>query len=111
MKRLEPREILKISAWVRDYYSSMSINLGITEDLLEPRLLDDEEMVLIAQYIDTVGKKLREWVDRLIAGEGKDFVAYGFYVGIRLTLLDGRTLHPLTPKECTVAMQSSFCFK
>ena len=29
--------------WVRDYYASMSGRLGVGEELLEPRLLDDRE--------------------------------------------------------------------
>jgi exocyst complex component 3 len=70
---LETREILLITGWVRDYYRTMTDRFGVSEELLEPRLLDDNEEKLVHDYVSLIQKKLKEWVDRLLFTEGRDF--------------------------------------
>ncbi|KAI8849265.1 exocyst complex component Sec6-domain-containing protein [Chytridium lagenaria] len=60
--------------WVRDYYFSMNGRLGVGEELLEPRLLDDREEELILEYIKLVRQKLSEWLNNLLNSETRDFV-------------------------------------
>ena len=88
-QKLETREILLVTSWVRDYYRTMGDKLGVTEELLEPRLLDDKETSLISEYVKLVQEKLTEWVDRLQQTEEAEFrerdkppdaEADGFYV-------------------------------
>ncbi|KAJ3413623.1 SNARE-binding exocyst subunit S6 [Chytridiales sp. JEL 0842] len=71
---LEAGSILLILRWVRDYYASMSGRLGVGEELLEPRLLDDREDELILQYIKLVRQKLGEWLNNLLNTETRDFL-------------------------------------
>jgi hypothetical protein len=71
---MEAGSILLILRWVRDYYASMSGRLGVAEELLEPRLLDDREEELILQYIKLVRQKLGEWLNNLLNTETRDFL-------------------------------------
>lgn len=70
---LQARDILLVTGWVREYYQLMSEQLGVNEELLEPRLLDSNEDHLTAEYIKLIRKKLWEWVDRLLDTEASDF--------------------------------------
>lgn len=72
---LETRDILSLTSWIREYYKTMEDRLGVSEDLLEPRLLDDRENVLIEEYVKVVRVKLIEWVDRLQDTEEKEFIS------------------------------------
>ncbi|KAJ3331376.1 SNARE-binding exocyst subunit S6 [Blyttiomyces sp. JEL0837] len=71
---VEAGAILMLLKWVRDYYASMSGRLGVGEELLEPRLLDDREEDLILEYIKLVRQKLTEWLNNLLNTETRDFV-------------------------------------
>ena len=74
MRNLETRDILVVLGWVRDYYRVMNERLGVTEELLEPKLLDDNEVRLTTEYVKLIREKLLEWVDRLQENEAKEFV-------------------------------------
>lgn len=71
---IEAGAILMLLRWVRDYYASMSGRLGVGEELLEPRLLDDREDDLILEYIKLVRLKLSEWLNNLLNTETRDFL-------------------------------------
>ncbi|KAJ3211678.1 SNARE-binding exocyst subunit S6 [Dinochytrium kinnereticum] len=71
---MEAGAILLLLKWVRDYYSSMNGRLGVGEELLEPRLLDDREEELILEYIKLVRQKLSEWLNNLLNTETRDFL-------------------------------------
>ncbi|KAJ3150536.1 SNARE-binding exocyst subunit S6 [Irineochytrium annulatum] len=71
---MEAGAILMLLKWVREYYSSMNMRLGVGEELLEPRLLDDREEELIVEYIKLVRQKLAEWLNNLLNTETRDFV-------------------------------------
>ncbi|KAJ3113630.1 SNARE-binding exocyst subunit S6 [Phlyctochytrium bullatum] len=71
---MEAGAILMLLKWVRDYYSSMNGRLGVGEELLEPRLLDDREEELIVEYIKLVRQKLSEWLNNLLNSETRDFL-------------------------------------
>lgn len=73
-RNMETREILFMTSWVRDYYTVMGERLGVTEELLEPRLLDDNEGSLTQEYIKLIRSKLMEWVDRLAETEMHEFI-------------------------------------
>ncbi|KAG2218228.1 hypothetical protein INT45_000770 [Circinella minor] len=71
---LDAGTILRLLRFVRDYYSTMSTRLGVTEELLEPQLLDGQEQSLVDEYLKLVRTKLVEWTSNLMSTESRDFV-------------------------------------
>ncbi|KAG1111083.1 hypothetical protein G6F42_015134 [Rhizopus arrhizus] len=71
---LDAGTILRLLRFVRDYYTTMSTRLGVTEELLEPQLLDGQEQSLVDDYLKLVRRKLVEWTSNLMQSESKDFV-------------------------------------
>ncbi|KAJ3321383.1 SNARE-binding exocyst subunit S6 [Boothiomyces sp. JEL0866] len=71
---IEPAVILILIKWVRDYYSSMSMRLDVSEDLLEPRLLDGREDEFMESYVKLVRGKLSEWLKNILKTETVDFL-------------------------------------
>lgn len=71
---IDPADILLLTKWVRDYYASMGSRLGVTEDLLEPRLLDGREDELICNYVKLVRTKLAEWLVNIMHSETLEFL-------------------------------------
>lgn len=71
---LDAGTILRLLRFVRDYYSTMSTRLGVTEELLEPQLLDGQEQSLVDEYLKLVRTKLVEWTSNLMSSESRDFV-------------------------------------
>jgi hypothetical protein len=73
MAKLEPADILYIVGWVRVYHDDLAAQLGISADDLEPRLLDDREPELIAEYVTLSRGKINEWIGNLQHAEAKSF--------------------------------------
>ncbi|KAI8138276.1 exocyst complex component Sec6-domain-containing protein [Fennellomyces sp. T-0311] len=71
---LDAGTILRLLRFVRDYYSTMSTRLGVTEELLEPQLLDGQEQSLVDEYLQLVRNRLVEWTSNLMSTESRDFV-------------------------------------
>eukprot|EP00842_Homolaphlyctis_polyrhiza_P005725 jgi/Hompol1/6153/HPOL_002608-RA len=71
---LDPATILQLIKWVRDYYNSMSARLDVSEDLLEPKLLDGREEELMNEYVLLVRSKLGEWLSNILQTETVDFL-------------------------------------
>ncbi|CEG84380.1 hypothetical protein RMATCC62417_18192 [Rhizopus microsporus] len=71
---LDAGTILRLLRFVRDYYATMSTRLGVTEELLEPQLLDGQEQSLVGEYLKLVRQKLVEWTSNLMSAESRDFV-------------------------------------
>ncbi|KAI9317436.1 exocyst complex component Sec6-domain-containing protein [Dichotomocladium elegans] len=71
---LDAGTILRLLRFVRDYYSTMSTRLGVTEELLEPQLLDGQEQSLVDEYLKLVRTKLVEWTSNIMSAESKDFI-------------------------------------
>ncbi|KAJ3162239.1 SNARE-binding exocyst subunit S6 [Geranomyces variabilis] len=71
---IEPGFILQLLGWVREYYSSMSSRLDVSEELLEPRLLDGREEQLTGEYVKLVRTKLAEWLANILHTETVDFL-------------------------------------
>lgn len=71
---LDAGTILRLLRFVRDYYTTMSTRLGVTEELLEPQLLDGQEQSLVDEYLKLVRRKLVEWTSNLMQSESRDFV-------------------------------------
>ncbi|KAI8928085.1 exocyst complex component Sec6-domain-containing protein [Entophlyctis helioformis] len=71
---MDPATILQVIKWVRDYYASMSARLDVSEDMLEPRLLDGREEELTLEYIKLVRSKLSEWLSNILQSETLDFL-------------------------------------
>jgi exocyst complex component 3 len=53
----------------------MTFELGVGDELLEPRLLDGREDELMIDYVKLVRKKLGEWLNNLNTSEIKEFVS------------------------------------
>ena len=70
---LEPRDILEMTRWVREYYSIMGDRFSVSEELLEPRLMDDKEDDLNREFVKLTKVKLYEWANRLIDEERAEF--------------------------------------
>ncbi|KAI8367887.1 exocyst complex component Sec6-domain-containing protein [Choanephora cucurbitarum] len=71
---LDAGTILRLLRFVRDYYTTMSTRLGVTEELLEPQLLDGQEQPLVDEYLKLVRRTLVEWTSNLMQSESKHFV-------------------------------------
>ncbi|KAI7899146.1 exocyst complex component Sec6-domain-containing protein, partial [Cokeromyces recurvatus] len=71
---LDAGTILRLLRFVRDYYATMSTRLGVTEELLEPQLLDGQEQSLVDEYLKLVRRKLVEWTSNLMQSEANKFV-------------------------------------
>ncbi|KAI8816506.1 exocyst complex component Sec6-domain-containing protein [Fimicolochytrium jonesii] len=71
---IEPGFILQLLTWVGDYYASMSSRLDVSEELLEPRLLDGQEEQLTGEYVKLVRTKLAEWLSNILQTETVDFL-------------------------------------
>ncbi|CAO3591110.1 unnamed protein product [Absidia cylindrospora] len=73
-QELDAGSILRLLRFVRDYYATMSTRLGVTEELLEPQLLDGQEQSLVDEYLKLVRTTLAEWTSNLMSSESRDFV-------------------------------------
>lgn len=71
---LDAGTILRLLRFVRDYYTTMSTRLGVTEELLEPQLLDGQEQSLVEDYLKLVRDALVKWTSRLMKTESEHFV-------------------------------------
>lgn len=71
---LDAGTILRLLRFVRDYYTTMSTRLGVTEELLEPQLLDGQEQSLVEDYLKLVRKTLVKWTSSLMKTESEHFV-------------------------------------
>lgn len=71
---IEPSSILILMKWVRDYYDSMSERFDVSEDMLEPRLLDGREEEFMGSYVTLVRSKLTEWLKNILSSETSDFL-------------------------------------
>ncbi|KAF9350552.1 SNARE-binding exocyst subunit S6 [Mortierella sp. AD094] len=65
--------ILHLLRWVREYYASMNHQLGVTEELLEPQLLDGNEQGLLDEYLKLVRTNLFKWTNNMMATATTDF--------------------------------------
>ncbi|ORZ40500.1 exocyst complex component Sec6-domain-containing protein [Catenaria anguillulae PL171] len=74
LEKMETGTILFILRWCREYYTDMNDKLGVAEELLEPRLLDGQERVLVDDYLKLIRSKLDEWLKNLLNSETKDFI-------------------------------------
>ncbi|CAG8489158.1 15915_t:CDS:2 [Funneliformis caledonium] len=66
--------ILRLIRWVRSYYKRMNKEIRISEDILEPPLLDGREQDLINDYLKLVRELVDTWMSNLMNGETNDFV-------------------------------------
>ncbi|KAJ1515121.1 SNARE-binding exocyst subunit S6 [Coelomomyces lativittatus] len=74
LEKMDTGTILFVLKWSKEYYSEMNSKLGISEELLEPRLLDGQETVLVEDYLKLIRQKLDEWMKNLLMNETKEFV-------------------------------------
>ncbi|KAF8982865.1 SNARE-binding exocyst subunit S6 [Entomortierella lignicola] len=65
--------ILHLLRWVREYYANMNHQLGVTEELLEPQLLDGNEQGLLDEYLKLVRTNLIKWTNNMMATATTDF--------------------------------------
>lgn len=70
---MDAATILRLMRFVRDYYTTMSTQLGVTEELLEPRLLDGQEQALVDEYLKLVRSTLVDWTSNLMQSEARNF--------------------------------------
>ncbi|KAG0371145.1 exocyst complex component Sec6-domain-containing protein [Gamsiella multidivaricata] len=71
---LDGGRILHLLRWVREYYASMNHQLGVTEELLEPQLLDGNEQGLLDEYLKLVRTNLIKWTNNMMATATAEFV-------------------------------------
>jgi len=64
--------LLNLHEWVKEYRKNMA-ELGVSEDLLQPPLLDGKEQSLIDDYVALIIRKLDEWTGNLMRDEVKEF--------------------------------------
>ncbi|KAG0213624.1 exocyst complex component Sec6-domain-containing protein [Mortierella sp. GBAus27b] len=72
-RNLDGGLILHLLRWVRDYYGNMNHQLGVTEELLEPQLLDGNEQGLLDEYLKLVRSNLVKWVNNMMSTASAEF--------------------------------------
>ncbi|KAG0195272.1 SNARE-binding exocyst subunit S6, partial [Mortierella sp. NVP41] len=65
--------ILHLLRWIREYYVSMNHQLGVTEELLEPQLLDGNEQGLLDEYLKLVRTNLVKWTNNMMNTASNEF--------------------------------------
>lgn len=70
---LDGGRILHLLRWVREYYANMNHHLGVTEELLEPQLLDGNEQGLLDEYLKLVHTNLVKWTNNMMATATVEF--------------------------------------
>ncbi|KAG0276559.1 SNARE-binding exocyst subunit S6, partial [Linnemannia gamsii] len=70
---LDGGRILHLLRWVREYYASMNHQLGVTEELLEPQLLDGNEQGLLDEYLKLVRTNLVKWTNNMMNTASNEF--------------------------------------
>ncbi|KAF9435774.1 SNARE-binding exocyst subunit S6 [Entomortierella beljakovae] len=70
---LDGGRILHLLRWVREYYVNMNHHLGVTEELLEPQLLDGNEQGLLDEYLKLVRTNLIKWTTNMMNTATTDF--------------------------------------
>lgn len=66
-------QILALLGWVKGYHDSLESQFGIASEELEPRLLDNREPRLIADYVKLSKAKISEWIGNLLTSETRNF--------------------------------------
>lgn len=64
--------MLTLFDWLKEYKQSMN-ELNVSQDLLEPALLDGKEQSLIDNYLQLIIQKLDEWSKNLMKTETTEF--------------------------------------
>lgn len=90
---LDGGRILHLLRWVREYYASMNHQLGVTEELLEPQLLDGNEQGLLDEYLKLVRTNLVKWTNNMMNTASNEFIE--------------RTAAPATDSEKLYHMQTA----
>ncbi|KAF0363399.1 exocyst complex component Sec6 [Gigaspora margarita] len=71
---LDAGTIFDLIRWVRQYYLKIVSDMNISQDLLEPELLDGREHELIDYLLSIMRNKFQEWKNNLIGSDIKEFV-------------------------------------
>ena len=71
---LRPPQLLAIINWVDKYYAKMQ-KLGISEEDLQPHLIDNRAAELVRDYRQVIIIAVDEWMDRMAETDKKSFLA------------------------------------
>ncbi|ODQ50682.1 exocyst complex component Sec6 [Saitoella complicata NRRL Y-17804] len=66
--------LLKVVEYVKEYYSTLTKELGVVREQLVPPLLDGGEGRLVDDYLGLIVRKVEEWMSNLAKTETRDFV-------------------------------------
>lgn len=69
---LKPPNVLAITHWIEKYYAKMD-KLGLSQDELDPHVIDNRESELVREYRQLIIKFLDEWMSRIFEADRKDF--------------------------------------
>ncbi|GAA6053135.1 hypothetical protein JCM3770_002871 [Rhodotorula araucariae] len=67
--------LLRLSQFTKEYAKTMTKELGVDGDWLEPALLDGNEGALLDDYFALITNKMDEWTANLMKAESGDFLA------------------------------------
>ncbi|KAJ3343128.1 SNARE-binding exocyst subunit S6 [Gonapodya sp. JEL0774] len=73
LSSLDAGGILKLQSWVGHYHDEMRGRLGVTEELLEPHLLDGKQDAMLGEYVNITRAKFSEWRRNLMTTETRAF--------------------------------------
>ncbi|CAG8636440.1 8637_t:CDS:2, partial [Racocetra fulgida] len=71
---LDAGTIFDLIRWVRQYYLKIVSDMHVSQDLLEPQLLDGREQELIDYFLSIMRNKFQEWKNNLIGSDIKEFI-------------------------------------
>jgi hypothetical protein len=70
----DPASTLGLIKWIHDYYTNMNLKFEVSEDMLEPKLLDGREQEFMDAYVRLVRSKLSEWLHNILNSETVEFL-------------------------------------
>ena len=70
----DARSLLRLAQFTKEYKKSITKELSIAEDLIQPPLLDGKEQDLIEDYLRLIVKKMEEWTATLMKTETAEFL-------------------------------------
>ncbi|GAA6007134.1 SNARE-binding exocyst subunit SEC6 [Rhodotorula paludigena] len=66
--------LLRLSQFTKEYHKTLTKELGVDSEWLQPPLLDGNESALIDNYFAVITKKMDEWTSNLMKTEVAEFV-------------------------------------
>lgn len=65
--------LLRLANFTKEYHKTMTKELDIPPEMLEPKLLDGKQQELIEDYLKLIVNKMDEWTSNIMKTQTNDF--------------------------------------